>query len=270
MRFDRSTLWALPVLALPLSAGICPPPELAETICTPAQNASVVFYDRTTSAGGDATSAASMDETLHAFVTRGAECAGDVVAGHLIYKHTGAAYGRSVAVEVEVPDLSSIPEVARESAAEQARAELEEEAEDIADVMQQALVGSAAIPAAEANQTDVLGSLRVAGEEFRRAAGGGALAPNRRVLYLSDMFESMPAPGRDFETRPPASDAQAQEWAAEDVARLRTRAASALEALGGARVEVHQSTLAHKEHSDMVRAYWTAVFEALGMTADFT
>lgn len=233
-----------------------PPPT-----CAPAGQRAVVFFDRSASATGDAASAEAFSKALGDLAGRALACEGDRVDGFLLFSNTGTAYHENLEVLTKPIDLTDVAEIDREGAVASWRSAMAQEREDLAALFQKKLVEREGIPREAQQETDILGSLRVAAEAFEDAPDSTA----RRVLYLSDMRESTRRT-RDFDIRPPANVAQAHEWAEADVTALVAAGELADRALSGVQVTVIRSTLGIGPEADAVRAYWKTAFEQLGAT----
>jgi len=104
--------------------------------------------------------------------------------------------------------------------------------------------------------TDIWASLPV----IASAAEAGAEV---KVYYLSDMIESMRGPQRrDFHTKAPQDNAQAETWAKADA-----KGSLKNYALGGADIKIvlpFEPTSSTKENNPTVTTYWTTLLQELG------
>ena len=244
---------------LPLVASHCPFHEDPDPTCVRSDRRAVVFFDGSASASGDGVSKAAFEGAVSGLAGDVLQCEGDRVTGYVLFSNTGTAYSVEVDVLTEAKDLSDAAEIDRPRLRSAWERSMEGEREDAATLLWQQLVERADVPQQARQETDVLGSLRLVEEAFQGQPDSSA----RRVLYLSDMYESTRRT-RDFDVRPPADAAQAKAWAAEDVARLVGDGEVSQDALRGAEVAVVRSTLGIDPRANDVRAYWVAVFEALG------
>ncbi|HEX2092817.1 MAG TPA: hypothetical protein VHG28_10460 [Longimicrobiaceae bacterium] len=112
------------------------------------------------------------------------------------------------------------------------------------------------------NRTDLLGTLEVASDELANAP------PNaeKRIFYLSDMFESMYGAGRrDFDMNPPTSLQVAADWARQDSAAVLTNMRINPDHLRGASVRIYSRPWGNREGSEYVREYWHVMFSLVGI-----
>lgn len=90
------------------------------------------------------------------------------------------------------------------------------------------------------------------------------LAENRgitKVYYLSDMVESVKN-GRDFQVSPPKDEAQAEEWAKADAAKLKNYQLNSPDV---SMILPFEPTSSSKENNPTVTYYWQKLFENLGV-----
>ncbi|HEX6042089.1 MAG TPA: hypothetical protein VFZ20_28850, partial [Longimicrobium sp.] len=110
-------------------------------------------------------------------------------------------------------------------------------------------------------QTDLVGTLEVIRDELSRADSGATV----RVLYMSDMHESMPSRGRDFDRRPPSSTAEAEAWADADAALLEQMRVDPAR-MGRVHVRVLLGNLANRDRAGPeIRRYWERLFQHAGI-----
>jgi hypothetical protein len=102
--------------------------------------------------------------------------------------------------------------------------------------------------------TDIWASMPI----IAKAAEGGAEV---RVYYFSDMIESVRGAGRrDFHTSPPATAAQAEDWAKADVKQLEQHT------IGNPQVTIvspFEPTASSRENNPHVTHYWQTLFQEL-------
>lgn len=107
--------------------------------------------------------------------------------------------------------------------------------------------------------TDIWASLPV----INQLAGEGFVV---KAYFLTDMIESMKGDGRrDFQTNPPHSDAQAEEWAKIDAAKLK----ESLPNLGGVEVKIalpFEPTSTVKQNNPSVSKYWAVLLTEIGVS----
>jgi hypothetical protein len=106
-------------------------------------------------------------------------------------------------------------------------------------------------------RTDLLASIPI-------IADAGAEGMPVRVYFLSDMVESMPnrtPVGRDFHKTPPASDAQADEWAKADAKRFADLDFGSPDIFIALPFE---PTASRKVNNPTVSRYWQTLFGELG------
>lgn len=116
--------------------------------------------------------------------------------------------------------------------------------------------------AAEKNRggSDLWGALQVTSEAAAQDPADRPL----RVLFLSDMMQCMP--GRCLESKPPASQAQAEAWGREDAARIRNSGLD-LDRLARATYTLVSGDFANSTAYTHIPAYWQALLGGLGVPA---
>lgn len=233
--------------------------------CTPGQSRAVVFFDRSASAKGTATSDADFRTAVEMLVEKSLTCAEDRVSAYLLFSHTGTAFYKHYDGVTPPMDSSKVDEIDWQARTDEWTRSMANERVGAVSLFEK-LWREADVPHEARMHTDILGSLRIIHETFDDAPDSA----RRQVLYLSDMHESMPGAGRrDFDTRPPPSLAEALAWADADVARLVEERMVPEGALEGVEVRVVRSTLGIHPRAGEVRAYWERVFERLGATVSF-
>jgi hypothetical protein len=108
--------------------------------------------------------------------------------------------------------------------------------------------------------TDLLGTLEVASDELGKSAPG----ESAMIYYFGDMRESMEAPRRDFDRRPPRDRAEAEQWADADAAAVPRQMSIDTARFHNAEIRVLMGNLAAKPKASEVRAYWERLFKNVG------
>ncbi|GAB3176764.1 hypothetical protein [Telluribacter humicola] len=178
---------------------------------------------------------------------------GDKLEVYFIHENTSKARALSLTVRAEKENMESANATDREAIETSFNMALQREK---GIYLRQALAKLNQQNGGGSNQwTDIWASLPI----IAKAAEGGA---NVQVYYFSDMIESVRGTGRrDFHTTPPASDAQAEEWAKEDVKQLEQYA------IGSPLVTVispFEPTASTRENNPHVTHYWQTLFQELG------
>ncbi len=226
----------------------------------PAFTHTLVFLDQSVSAAGDTSARALFADSLRHIVHQHLDRPGDRLSLFLVHEKTLSKAHR-VNVTNDVDPLEE-KEFSDEQALEKARFqnEIEQFLQKATTRLQNFL---ASPPPTSSRWTDLWGTLGVASTELAENAG------EKHLYYLSDMFESMPGPGRrNFDERPPQSRAQAQRWAQADADTLDTFMILNPDRLQDAQVRVLLGTLATKPHAQDIKFYWLTLFEELGLSRD--
>jgi hypothetical protein len=226
---------------------------------SPPRRQTLVFVDHSVSTGAHPQAESLYVDSLARIVDRRLRHPGDRLTLYYVHERTLSKAHR-LHVRNEVP-----PREAKEFPDEQAlaRARHKRRTEQFlrraTRRLQEAL--RAPPPSSSFSQwTDLWGTVGVATTELSARADAPTL------YYFSDMYESMPGPGRrNFDRRPPRSRAQAERWARTDVARLDSLMRVDRARLRTVRVRVLLGTLATKPHAQAVKFYWRAFFRALGV-----
>ena len=179
---------------------------------------------------------------------------GDRVAVYFVHDNTAKARALSLTARTPLPDLEGASPTDRDAAQTDYELQLTREQ---ASLQRQVLAKLDQPNAGHSNQhTDLWGSLDV----LAQANESGRTV---RAYYLSDMVESMTGPGRrDFHKTPPATTAQADEWAKTDSKLL-----GAQYAIGSPRIRLvlpFSATASAQENKPTITRYWHTLFEALG------
>lgn len=237
--------WAAIVL-VPLLAA-CPPPQ----VCVPHQT--LVFYDQSASSVVDSQTASRFSEKLSQIPDSAFACKGDQLHGFLIHGATTAKGERVDFIDTLTADTttgSALQKATKTTQFRMAEQSLRERA-------QTALLGlrTVAVKPADKAHTDMLGVLSVATDELRGDSGA--------VIYVfGDMRESMAAPRRNFDVRPP-TQSEAEQWADVDSALFRQFHIDPSR-LRSARIHVMMGNLANKPHANEVRSYWERLLRNAG------
>jgi hypothetical protein len=218
----------------------------------------LIFLDQSVSAAGDTSARALFADSLRHIVHQHLRRPGDRLSLFLVHEKTlSKAHRVNVTNDVAPLEEKEFPD---EQALEKARfqSETEQFLQEATERLQNFLNSP---PSTSSEWTDLWGTLGVASTELDEDAAA------HHVYYFSDMFESMPGPGRrNFDQRPPQSRMQAQRWAQADVDTLDTFMVLHQDRLQHARVRVLLGTLATKPHAQDVKFYWLTLFEELGLS----
>ncbi|HET6232209.1 MAG TPA: hypothetical protein VFE05_19200 [Longimicrobiaceae bacterium] len=237
----------------------CPPTSPGPCSRPPQQT--LVFYDQSASSVVDPRTEALFRDTLEAVATSALQCPGDAVHGFPLHGNTRGKVDRVDLLDtIQSADPTGKTKVAAALAKtqyEQKIASLHEEAS-----RQLLALGSSLVAPGDKRHTDMLGSLEVLSDELK-----GDSASSARVYYLSDMRESMPAPGRDFDAHPPSTRAEAENWATADVARVMEMSVDTTR-FKNVHVRVLLGNLAAKPHGPEIRAYWERLFAKVGFRSE--
>jgi hypothetical protein len=218
-----------------------------------------VFIDQSASSVANAATTAMFRDTLNDVLATRLQCEGDAVHGFLVHENTRGKVDRVDLVNTVAPadtlDKPSL-DVVRE------RTRFKKEMGQFRADGESRLAGllAANVDPRFKRHTDLIGTLEVVSDQLAAAEEGGSV----RIYFLGDMHESMPAPRRDFDRRPPASKAEAEAWADADSALLggmkidRGR-------LANVEVRVLLGNLANKPGVAQVRSYWERLFANAGI-----
>jgi len=230
----------------------------------PPTDHTLVFIDRSASAGGNAQATSVFVDSLDRIVEAYLDRPGDRLSAFVVHEKTLA---KSVRLDLR-NDVAPIEtkEFSDEKALEAARFKREiQRFLDTARTQLERFVRETAARPAFRNWTDLWGTLGVAGEELPPPSD----SVRRRVYYLSDMFESMPGSDRrNFDARPPKSRSQAEAWAQTDRPRLDAHMRLRPQRLSGVRFRVLLGPLATKPAAQRVKFYWLALWEEMGIAPD--
>lgn len=248
-----------------LSLGLMGCPTDPIPVCEPGQNQAIVFFDRSASARGTAQSNEDFRDAVQALVDESLVCQDDRASAYLLFANTGTAFYKHYVVQTPAVDLNKVDEIDRDRAQSRWERGMAEERRAAAGLFV-TLEQEANVPSAATMHTDIHESLRLIHEAFEQSP----TSTTKRVLYLSDMHESMSGEGRrDFDARPPSSREEARAWAETDAARLVEQEILPERALEDVEVRVVRSTLGINPKAGVVRDYWEHLFELLGATVRF-
>ncbi len=252
---------SIPLILL-LAAATCD--DAADTQVTGCKESRyvVLFVDRSVSVRG-LDLPAEVQDSLARIPERYLSCPGDNLHAFVVHKRTR---GRAVRLDIS-NDLPPPPAVSNQSRSDlvadsiedaQRRTQFAKWASD----QVWAFLRSGDPPPEAIGSTDLLGSLEVASDEMSDAPS----TASKWIIYLSDMFESMPGPGRrDFDAHPPSSIGEAERWAAEDSARVLPTMRISVQNLDGARIRILSRPWGDREGSEFVREYWYKLFSLVGI-----
>lgn len=221
---------------------------------------SIVFLDKSTSAGGGYTEFAlqKYNRALKQMVTSNIRHRGDRLDIYYIHENTTKAEafsGTSKAAITE--DTTDMNDNDREALKNDFELALRKERTEFQAQAQHHLLAENAT--ATNQQTDIWATLEV----VRRIAD---TASDIRVYYLSDMIESAKGSNRrDFHTTPPQSREQALEWAKTDAELLKKQ----YQSLPFDKMTIYfvlpfEPTSTTKENNPSVTYYWEELFNLLG------
>jgi hypothetical protein len=226
--------------------------------CARASRETIIFYDQSASSVLDAATAAMFRDTLAGLVESALECNGDAVHGFLVHANTRGKVNRIAVVNGIAP-----PDTLGKTTINAARASARYK-KAIAAFHDEARTRLLAFPGTRVDvqyrrNTDMLGTLEVISGQLAQADS----ASRARIYYFGDMHESMVAPRRNFDARPPKDRAEAEAWADADTALLREMTIDRAR-FPAAEVRIHLGSLAHKPRSQEVRMYWERLFRNVG------
>ncbi|MBO0937884.1 hypothetical protein J2I47_15100 [Fibrella sp. HMF5335] len=217
----------------------------------------VFFIDKSLSnqpGGADTEAHARYERVIREAITQHVHQKGDRVAVYFVHDNTAKARALSLTARTPLPDLEGASPTDRDAAQTDYELQLTREQ---ATLQRQVLAKLDQPNSGSSNQhTDLWGSLDVLAQ---------ANESGRTVwaYYLSDMVESMTGPGRrDFHKTPPATTAQADEWAKTDAKLLGEQYP-----IGSPAVRLvlpFSATASAKENKPTITRYWHTLFEALG------
>lgn len=241
-----------------LAAASCTP-ETVSGGCDRPSRQTIVFYDQSASSVADSATRAMFRDTILGLIEHGLACKGDAVHGFLVHAETRSKVGRvDMLNTVDPADTLDVPSIEKAKEKTRYRQEMKELRDSAERVLPSLLAAS--VPPEFRSHTDLLGTLEVIRDEVSRADSGSTI----RVVYLSDMHESMPAPRRDFDVHPPATSAEAQAWADADTTVLREMAIDRAR-LGQVEVRVLLGNLALRPGAPEIRRYWERLFANAGI-----
>jgi hypothetical protein len=219
----------------------------------------LVFVDHSVSTGDHPDARALFADSLARIVDQHLRTAGDRLSLFFVHEKTLSKAHR-VEVTNDIPPVGD-QQFADEQALARARRKQKTQAflQKTTERLQSAL-RSPPISPAHTDWTDLWGTLGVASTEL------SGDADRRQLYYFSDMYESMPGPGRrNFDRTPPRSRSQAEQWARADADTLDALMVIRPERLRSARVRVLLGTLATKAGAQAVKFYWRTLFQELGI-----
>lgn len=221
---------------------------------------SVVFLDKSTSAGGGYTEFAlqKYNSTLKNMVTNNIRGKGDRLDIYYIHENTTKAEafsGTSKAAIIE--DTTDMNPTDKEAIQNDFELALRKERTDFQAQAQHHLM--AQNETATNQQTDIWGTLEV----IKRIADTASIV---NVYYLSDMIESAKGDNRrDFHINPPQSRTQAEEWAKADANILKKDYSSIpFNKITIFFVLPFAPTSTSRENNPNVTYYWETLFDLLG------
>ncbi|MDJ1473207.1 hypothetical protein [Xanthocytophaga flava] len=221
---------------------------------------SIVFLDKSTSAGGGFTEFAlqKYNRTLKNLVATNIRSKGDRLDIYYIHENTIKAEAFSGTSQAAVSeDTTDMNPTDKEAIVNDFELTLRKERTEFQNQALKHLLTENAT--ATNQQTDIWGTLEV----VKRIADTSSIV---NVYYLSDMIESAKGTNRrDFHTTPPQTREQATEWAKTDAAVLKKDYGS----IPYDKITIHfvlpfEPTSTSKENNPNVTYYWETLFELLG------
>lgn len=229
----------------------------AEAIDQPSYT--VFFIDKSLSNNSLSEARNKYERVIREAITENVRQKGDEVEVYFVHDNTAKARALSLTARTQLPDTEGASPTDREAAQTDYELQLTREQ---ATMQRQVLAKLDQTNTTASNQhTDLWGSLDV----LARADELGQQRSRVRVraYYLSDMVESMNGPGRrDFHKTPPASNAQADDWAKTDAKTL-----SEQYQIGSPTVRLvlpFAATASAKENNPTVTRYWHTLLETMG------
>lgn len=255
MRFPMVMRLAACGALLTLAAASCTPPDP----CARPSQQTLVFIDQSASSVANPHTARMFRDSVTLALQSGLACRRDAVRGFLVHENTRAKADRMDVVNtIRPPDTldGTLIHKAQEKMRHQQAMDtlLRVGQSDLSTLF------TVQVPSRFRNRTDLLGTFEVIRDELMRADSGATL----RVIYLSDMRESMRPPRRDFDAAPPTSVTQAEEWADADTVLLREMRVDP-RMMDRVAVRVLQGNLAEKPHASEIRRYWERLFQHAGI-----
>jgi hypothetical protein len=257
-RFFRSRrILSVAPIGLVLLSGPC---EKRVAACRP--TLTVVFVDQSASSVVDSATRAMFQDTLSGLADNVVGCKGDAIHGFLVHAKTRGKVSRvDVVNTIQPPATEGKPKLSRAKEANKFRRDTSELAKDARERVRSLL--DARVEPRFKSATDMLGTLEVISDEVASADSTATV----RIYYLGDMYESMPAPRRNFDRQPPRSVAEAEQWADADTTVLNQMRITR-ERFKNAEVRVLLGNLANKPGMPHVRRYWERVFQNAGFDPD--
>lgn len=219
----------------------------------------IVFVDQSASSEEDSTTQRIFRETMGELLDSGLRCKGDAVRGFLVHEMTRGKVGRVEIVNpVDPPNTLNVPAITRAKEMSKHRQQMDSLRGEGAARLTGLLTTN--VDPEFRDHTDLLGTLEVISDELGKAGPADSV----RVIYLSDMRESMPAPRRNFDRVRPASAPEAETWADADVAFLRGMSVDTTR-FRHVEVRVLLGNLANNEGLPEIRRYWERLFRNAGI-----
>ncbi len=246
------TMRFLPILLLCLIACSGPKEKSASPTDEPAYT--LIFIDKTRSVNVDqAFVADKYGRAIDRIVTETMRQTGDKLEVYFIHDNTAKARALSLTVRAERDPDAGSSATDREAAETDFAMHLQREQtafrQQIRDKLAQQNSGTSS------RQTDIWASLPV-------IAKANETGRTVHVFYLSDMLESTTGPGRrDFGKTPPASPAQADDWAKTDAKTLEQYT------IGSPAITLilpFEPTASARQNNPNVGRYWQTLFQTLG------
>lgn len=214
----------------------------------------LIFIDKTRSVDvNKAFVAQKYQQALTDIIEQNIRQNGDKLDVYFIHENTSKARALNVTVRSAMDDVSSASPTDREAAETEFQLSLTREKALIRHrVLQQLMARNSG---ASNQETDIWASLPV----IQKANETGATV---NVYYLSDMIESVKGPARrDFQTKPPKDNAQAEEWAKADAEQLKRYT------IGSPNITMvlpFEPNASVRENNPAVTQYWQTLFSELG------
>ncbi len=215
----------------------------------------LIFLDKTRSVNvNNAFVARKYQQALTDIIEQNIRQKGDKLEVYFIHENTSKARALNLTTRTEMDDVSAASPTDREAAETEFNLALTREKTQIRQrVLQQLMAQNTG---SSNKETDIWASLPV----IEKANESGATV---KVYYLSDMIESVKGTGRrDFQTKPPKDNAQADEWAKADAEQLKRYT------LGSPDITLilpFEPNASVKENNPAVTQYWQTLFSELGV-----
>ncbi|HEV7351355.1 hypothetical protein [Telluribacter sp.] len=250
LRPKHILLWGIATVLVACSSE----PEKTAPALPDAPTHTLVFLDKTQSVNVNKSYVnEKYRQVLAQIVEENMRNKGDKLEVYFIHENTSKARALSLTVRAEKEGIEHANATDREAIETAFQMALQREK---GIYLRQALTKLNQQNSGGSNQwTDIWASMPI----IAKATEGGS---DVKVYYFSDMVESVQGTERrNFHSNPPATDAQAEEWAKADAKQLEQHA------IGSPQVTVitpFEPTASTRENSPHVTHYWEILFQELG------